>query len=75
MEHGLPSPGSGQRAVQGRSLPGLRTAQMRVIRSPATSKANTDTVTKTRVVRESINDIAVHRSLRVLIEAASTRDC
>jgi hypothetical protein len=34
-----------QPAVQGRSLPGLRTAQMWVIRSPATSNANTVTVT------------------------------
>ena len=35
----------GQPAVQGRSFSGLRTAQMCVIRSPATSNANTVTVT------------------------------
>lgn len=36
--------GAGQRGVQGRSLPGLRTAQMCLIWSPAMSKANTVTV-------------------------------
>ena len=34
-----------QPVVQGRSLPGLRTAQMRVIRSAGMSNANTVTVT------------------------------
>ena len=34
-----------QPVVQGRSLSGLRTAQMCVIRSPATANANTVTVT------------------------------
>ena len=37
--------GSGQPVVQGRSLSGLRTAQMCVILSPTTSNANTVTVT------------------------------
>ena len=37
--------GRGSAAVQGRSLSGLRMIQMRVIRSAATSNANTVTVT------------------------------
>ena len=40
-----PAPNRGQAAVQGRSLSGLRTAQMRLTRSPVTSKASTVTTT------------------------------
>lgn len=43
-----PLSGMRQPVVQGRSLSGLPTAQMWVIRSPTTSNANTATVTPSR---------------------------
>jgi hypothetical protein len=44
-EHGTEHGPECQPVVQGRSLSGLSTAQMCLIRSPATSNASTDTVT------------------------------
>ena len=65
--------------VQGRSLSGLRTAQMWVIRSPVTANANTVTVTPSCLhikdalhageSQQRLNLVAVWREAKVFTEA------